>query len=193
MKKVLGYTFAAAVLCCANVAVAGTATYTTTGGPEKTTGTDQYQGSYQEGTMVVTFADGTKVNEKWTCIGVSQPPNDKIFDLHFACDASSNAGSYSMIFGCDNIGDGGMHLNLVVAKDDPRSNDPAFEQELRQWIYARTVKDFGGSFSAEHALGRKNQFFYDLYTPAHMKKIHQLIKDILSPGPVGCIKFNSNI
>jgi hypothetical protein len=107
MKMMIKTAVLAALLAAPSMAIAGTATYTTTGGPEKTTGTDQYQGSYQDGTSVVTFADGKQVNENWTCIGVSQPPNSKIFDFHFACDSSGEAGSYSMIFGCNNIGDTG--------------------------------------------------------------------------------------
>lgn len=108
MSKTLRIAALAICLAIPGIAHAGTATYVTTGGPEKTVGTDQYQGSYQDGTSVATYADGTKVNEKWTCIGVSQPPNAKVFDFHFACDASSDAGSYSMIFGCNAIDDKGL-------------------------------------------------------------------------------------
>ncbi|WP_427964930.1 hypothetical protein [Altererythrobacter sp.] len=106
MNRAIAYSIASAALCYASVAVAATSTYTTTGGPEKTTGNEQYQGSYQEGTSVVTFSDGTQVNENWTCIGVSQPPNAKLFDFHFACDASGPSGTYSMIFGCNNVENG---------------------------------------------------------------------------------------
>ncbi|TNE34714.1 MAG: hypothetical protein EP350_01385 [Alphaproteobacteria bacterium] len=93
---------AATCLLAPTAALAGTATYTTKGGPAKTVGTAEYQGSYQEGTSVVTFSDGSTSKESWTCIGTSQPPNGKIFDFHFACDATGDAGSYSMIFGCNN-------------------------------------------------------------------------------------------
>lgn len=109
MSNILRIGALAICLAIPGIAHAGTATYTTTGGPEKTVGTDQYQGSYQDGTSVVTFSDGSKVSEKWTCIGVSQPPNAKVFDFHFACNSSSDAGSYSMIFGCNNVpGGNGM-------------------------------------------------------------------------------------
>ncbi|TNE43386.1 MAG: hypothetical protein EP341_11480 [Sphingomonadales bacterium] len=105
MKRAISTTIAATMLCLASAAQAGTGTYVTTGGPVKAVGTDQYQGSYQEGTSQVSYSDGTSVSETWTCIGVSQPPNSKVFDFHFACDASGDEGTYSMIFGCNNIPD----------------------------------------------------------------------------------------
>lgn len=108
MKNTLTVIAAAAVFAMPTAALAGTSTYTTTGGPTKLLGTANYQGSYQEGTSVVSKSDGTTVNENWTCIGVSQPPNAKIFDSHVVCEAKGAAGSYSMIFGCNNIGENGM-------------------------------------------------------------------------------------
>lgn len=107
MKMTSKAALIAALLAAPSMALAGTATYTTSGGPETTTGNSNYQGSFQKGTMTVTFSDGTSVDENWTCIGVSQPPNSKIFDFHFACDASGPKGSYSMIFGCNAIGKDG--------------------------------------------------------------------------------------
>ena len=68
---------------------------------------------------------------------------------------------------CDfgHIGDGGVHFNLVVPKDSASASDTDFERRLRDWVFAVAVEDFNGSFSAEHAIGRKNQAYYDLYTP----------------------------
>lgn len=108
MKNVFVIAAAAGCLVMPTVAIAGTATYSTKGGPEKILGNADYQGSYQEGTSVVTNSDGTTANENWTCIGVSQPPNAKVFDFHIVCEAKGSAGSYSMIFGCNNIGENGM-------------------------------------------------------------------------------------
>jgi FAD/FMN-containing dehydrogenase len=92
---------------------------------------------------------------------------------------------------CDfgHIGDGGVHFNLVVAKDDPRLADGAFEAALREWVFAVCVNDFQGSFSAEHAIGRKNLAFYDLYTPAELRRLGAELKSITSPGPLGSVKF----
>jgi FAD/FMN-containing dehydrogenase len=92
---------------------------------------------------------------------------------------------------CDfgHIGDGGVHFNLVVAKDDPRLADPDFETDLRAWVFTVAVEQFGGSFSAEHAIGRKNQAFYDRYTPDELRKLASGLKTITSPGPLGAMTF----
>jgi len=92
---------------------------------------------------------------------------------------------------CDfgHIGDGGVHFNLVVAKDDLRLADPDFEADLREWVFTVAVEQFEGSFSAEHAIGRKNQAFYDRYTPDEIRRLAAGLKTITSPGPLGAITF----
>jgi FAD/FMN-containing dehydrogenase len=92
---------------------------------------------------------------------------------------------------CDfgHIGDGGVHFNLVVAKDDARAANPDFERRLRDWVFSIAVEQFGGSFSAEHAIGRKNQDYYDLYTPQTVRKLAAGLESITSPGPLGAARF----
>lgn len=92
---------------------------------------------------------------------------------------------------CDfgHIGDGGVHFNLVAAEDDPRAADPSFEQAVRKWVVAVAVEEFGGSFSAEHAIGRKNQDFYDRYTPQRIRQLAAALKAATSPGPLGTVTF----
>ena len=92
---------------------------------------------------------------------------------------------------CDfgHVGDGGVHFNLVVAKDDPRLADGAFEAALREWVFSVCVEDFQGSFSAEHAIGRKNQAFYDRYTPAQIRRLSAALKAAASPGELGAVQF----
>lgn len=108
MKKTIAFAIMVIGVGTASIAHAGTSTYTTTGGAMTRVGTEtpdggMFGGSLQVGTSVQTMADGSKSDESWTCIGVSQPPHDKIFDQHVACDVTSAAGDYSIIFGCDNI------------------------------------------------------------------------------------------
>ncbi|MCV3734878.1 FAD-binding oxidoreductase [Rhizobium sp. TRM96647] len=92
---------------------------------------------------------------------------------------------------CDfgHIGDGGVHFNLVVPADDPRLADPGFEAALREWVFKVAVEDFGGSYSAEHAIGRKNQVFYDRYTPGEIRRLAAGLKTLTSPGPLGSVTF----
>lgn len=92
---------------------------------------------------------------------------------------------------CDfgHIGDGGVHFNLVVPKDSASASDADFERRLRDWVFAIAVQDFHGSFSAEHAIGRKNQAYYDLYTQQKIKDMAQGLKVITSPGDLGAVRF----
>ena len=92
---------------------------------------------------------------------------------------------------CDfgHIGDGGVHFNLVVPADDPRLADAGFEGALRAWVFQIAVEDFGGSYSAEHAIGRKNQVFYDRYTPGEIRRLAAGLKALTSPGPLGSVTF----
>lgn len=92
---------------------------------------------------------------------------------------------------CDfgHIGDGGVHFNLVVPKDSASASDADFERRLRDWVLAIAVTDFNGSFSAEHAIGRKNQAYYDLYTQQKIKDMAQGLKAITSPGDLGAVCF----
>lgn len=63
---------------------------------------------------------------------------------------------------CDfgHLGDGVVHLNVVV----PTSTPDAAVGMLRDAVYALTVDDFDGSFSAEHGVGPYNQRWYARYT-----------------------------
>ncbi|APG92920.1 FAD-binding oxidoreductase [Sinorhizobium americanum] len=92
---------------------------------------------------------------------------------------------------CDfgHIGDGGVHFNLVVAKDSPLLADPNFEQRLREWVFTVAVEQYRGSFSAEHAIGRRNQAIYDFYTPEKLKEMAAGLKTITSPGKLGSVRF----
>lgn len=92
---------------------------------------------------------------------------------------------------CDfgHVADGGVHFNLVVARDDPRITDTGFEETLRRWVFAVCVDEFGGSFSAEHAVGRKNQAIYNHYTPADLRRLAAELKAASSPGPLGSVEF----
>ncbi|ACP27024.1 putative D-lactate dehydrogenase [Sinorhizobium fredii NGR234] len=92
---------------------------------------------------------------------------------------------------CDfgHIGDGGVHFNLVVAKDSPLLTDPSFEQRLREWVFTVAVEQYRGSFSAEHAIGRRNQAYYDFYTPEKLKEMAAGLKTVTSPGKLGSVRF----
>lgn len=69
---------------------------------------------------------------------------------------------------CDfgHLGDGGVHLNVVVPAD---AGDTAIDA-LRDAVYALTMNEFDGSFSAEHGIGPYNQRWHAEYTePAKLE------------------------
>lgn len=92
---------------------------------------------------------------------------------------------------CDfgHIGDGGLHFNLILKNAQTYSDLNHYEDELRDWITEIAVINFKGSFSAEHGLGRKNQRYYDAYTPPHIKDISHNILLGLKAHPVGCVRL----
>ncbi|RAS13021.1 FAD-binding oxidoreductase [Ensifer adhaerens] len=92
---------------------------------------------------------------------------------------------------CDfgHIGDGGVHFNLVVPKNSDLLKDETFEPRLREWVFAVAVEEYHGSFSAEHAIGRRNQAYYDFYTPDKLKDMAAGLKTLTSPGKLGSVRF----
>lgn len=87
------------------------------------------------------------------------------------------------------IGDGGVHFNLVIAAGSDQVSDEGFERALRDFVFSTAVEEFGGSFSAEHAIGRKNQLYYDRYTHRKVKELAAALKPITSPGKLGTSIF----
>ncbi|TGR64736.1 FAD-binding oxidoreductase [bacterium M00.F.Ca.ET.194.01.1.1] len=86
------------------------------------------------------------------------------------------------------IGDGGIHFNLVADPTSSLAMDPTFESQIREWVYDEAVR-FGGSFSAEHGIGRKNQIYYDKFTPAQFRQWASSLKRVTSPGGLGTVVF----
>lgn len=94
---------------------------------------------------------------------------------------------------CDfgHIGDGGVHF--VLAFPTSSTFAPGDEPALREWVYEIAVRDFGGSFSAEHGIGRKNQATYDRYTAGELVRLADGLKSMTSPGRLGVARFGANL
>ncbi len=92
---------------------------------------------------------------------------------------------------CDfgHVGDGAMHCSLVLDKDNPKATDAAYEKALREWVNDRVVFDFNGSYSAEHALGRKVQDAYNKYTPEEIRVLTSAIKKAIAPADIGAVEL----
>ena len=91
---------------------------------------------------------------------------------------------------CDfgHVADGGLHFNLVCT-DPSRCEADDYEQRLRQTVLDCAVRTFGGSFSAEHGVGPKNQRDYDRYTPDVLKTLADRLGAALELHPAGAARF----
>lgn len=86
-------------------------------------------------------------------------------------------------------GDGGTHLNLLWNEQDC-SDSQALVRELQSRIYDLAVRDFAGSYSAEHGVGPHNQAFYDRYTDAQVKLLCGVLGDFCDPeGRLGTVRL----
>jgi FAD/FMN-containing dehydrogenase len=93
------------------------------------------------------------------------------------------AAEYPFVRCCDfgHWGDGGTHLNLVWTEADAPRTAEGLVPELQSRIYDLAVKDFEGSYSAEHGVGPHNQRFYEAYTPSPVRALSGAIKAHLDP------------
>ncbi|MEI9418944.1 FAD-binding oxidoreductase [Mesorhizobium sp. Cs1321R2N1] len=83
------------------------------------------------------------------------------------------------------IGDGGVHFNLVLDRGSANAADPGYENRIRSLVYNIVVNEYGGSFSAEHNIGRKNQVYYDRFADDKLKRISAALKTVTSPSSLG--------
>ncbi|GAA2845080.1 FAD/FMN-containing dehydrogenase [Aminobacter aminovorans] len=93
---------------------------------------------------------------------------------------------------CDfgHVGDGGVHFNLVVPRQADGSVDATRVDALRDRVISISVEEHAASFSAEHGLGRRNQHFYDRYTPEKLKSMAAQLKQATAPGPLGSTRLD---
>ncbi|WP_170574923.1 FAD-binding oxidoreductase [Ruegeria atlantica] len=92
---------------------------------------------------------------------------------------------------CDfgHYGDGGVHFNLSHPGGPP-TDLAVYETRLRDWVFDVTMQRFRGSFSAEHGIGRKNQAYFQKYTPEVIKRLNKALKNATSPAPLGAAQFH---
>ena len=91
---------------------------------------------------------------------------------------------------CDfgHVGDGGLHLNLILPHglDRPRE----WEDRLRDLVVGLT-RDHGGSFSAEHGIGPKNQRFHDAWAHPQALRLADGIRDALTLSPMAAPRLGT--
>lgn len=101
-------------------------------------------------------------------------------------------GQYPQVRICDfgHCGDGGDHFNLVWLASAGEC-DPAVTAALRELIYDRVVRKYGGSFSAEHGVGPHNIHYYRRYATPEERAMAGHLKRLCDPkGLLGRVDFS---
>ncbi|SER26289.1 FAD-binding oxidoreductase [Sphingobium sp. YR768] len=86
------------------------------------------------------------------------------------------------------IGDGGLHYNLVWPHG-AGTPDAAMIERARTIIFDAVVREYGGSFSAEHGIGPRNIAHYSRFVPAGVRRLTGAIQRLMAPVPMGRIDF----
>ena len=92
---------------------------------------------------------------------------------------------------CDfgHCGDGGDHFNLVWPSS-AGPYDAAVVDAVRELIYERVVRNYGGSFSAEHGVGPHNILYYKRFAGPAERRLAGRIKQLCDPkGLLGTVDF----
>ena len=94
------------------------------------------------------------------------------------------AAEWPLVRLCDygHWGDGGTHLNLVWNEAAIGKPAAAVIAALQPRIYEIAMRDYGGSYSAEHGVGPHNQRYYDLYTDPMVKQLCGLLSGFCDPS-----------
>jgi len=81
------------------------------------------------------------------------------------------------------LGDGNLHFNVNQRAGTQAFQLQAVEQKTRRAIHD-LVRDFGGSFSAEHGIGQLKVFELERYAPPVELELMRSIKKILDPNGI---------
>lgn len=95
-------------LAMSSTAMAQSFTFNSTSDEIKSLGGDGQNGvphgaSSWSGNSVGVFADGSKNKTTFSCVMMSQPPNNTLFQNHMICDVKATDGAYSAVMGCNII------------------------------------------------------------------------------------------
>lgn len=78
------------------------------------------------------------------------------------------------------VADGGLHLILQLPADPDADTGAA----LDRLVFDTVVRDFAGSFSAEHGVGPKNAAAYREYVPAELQMLREQLRRLCDPDGV---------
>ena len=107
-------------------------------------------------------------------------PTDRVPDLLEAVDAlcrkwDMEAANYG------HVGDGNIHVNLLMADDRPHWHDDMERAQLE--LYA-TVKELGGTLSGEHGIGLKRKAYLPRFLDAAQLDLMRRVKSAFDPNGI---------
>ncbi len=72
-----------------------------------------YTGGHWTGSSTGMMADGTKTSTTFTCVMMTQPPKDSLFEAHMLCDIAAANGSYSATMGCQFVNPAKQEVSCI--------------------------------------------------------------------------------
>jgi FAD/FMN-containing dehydrogenase len=88
-----------------------------------------------------------------------------------------------MLVAYGHLGDGNLHFNVNQRAGTQANDLQAIEQQVRRAIHD-LVRDFGGSFSAEHGIGQLKVLELERYAPAVELELMRAIKNAFDPNGI---------
>jgi FAD/FMN-containing dehydrogenase len=87
-------------------------------------------------------------------------------------------------------GDGGLHFNIVWPHGCGVAVDAETVQSVRDRVYQTLVREFDGSFSAEHGIGPYNRAIYEQFTAPGQLKLAGSLQRLVNPAArLGVVNF----
>lgn len=87
-------------------------------------------------------------------------------------------------------GDGGLHFNIVWPHDCGVPLDAVTVQSIRDRVYETLVREFDGSFSAEHGIGPYNRVIYEQFTALQELRLAGALQRLVNPDArLGVVNF----
>ncbi|MDB4459252.1 FAD-binding protein [bacterium] len=104
-------------------------------------------------------------------------PRGRLEDLfRFTSKLQKNHGIPIACFG--HAGDGNIHVNVMVDKDDPVK--VAAQDEVLDKLFGQVV-EWGGAITGEHGVGIAKSPWWNIATTKESRALHHVIKDALDP------------
>lgn len=70
-------------------------------------------GTQSKGEVKFTYASGKKETGTYECVSMKSPKNSKMFYFHLSCQTKVNDGSFSLIYGCDDLKAKGADVSCI--------------------------------------------------------------------------------